>query len=224
MRGYELTERGKIVIVVIIAAILLLSAVIVKGAFAGSPAGPDASGPGNVEPNGTPSDPNVPPAVGLLPPPTSGGITENPSPLTGSETAEGPVLPGGSEPGESPTPDSAEPDDPQTSGEAAEAAQSEGSLSFRFSPTLQTSLDAETASMIGDFLRAPDYSPDCLIVVSMPSLSNEDAERLMSAVVNVLAPHGIYENRLRREIQSAASAGETFDVSLRFVPVPFYGK
>ena len=213
MRGYELTERGKIVIVVIIAAILLLSAVIVKGAFAGSPAEPDASGPGNVEPNGTPSDPNVPPAIGVLPPPVD------------DEPEESTVPPSdGSEPGESPTPDSAEPDDPQPSGEDAEAAQSEGSLSFRFSPTLQTSLDAETASMVVDFLRAPDYSPDCLIVVSMPSLSNEDSERLMSAVVSALAPHGISETRLRREIQSAAAAGETFDVNLRFIPVPFYGK
>ena len=202
MDGYELTDRGKILIAIIVAVILiLLSGILVFKTLAGnSPKSPDnyeseasgASPPSLVEP--------TPPEITKSPPPNGGGFNPpDATPPNGDED------PGGQAP-QQPPENSQNNVDP-----------SEGTLSFLFSPDQQNALNAEILSMFDAFLSSPKNTRDNIIMIEMPRVSDEDAEKLMAAVVNAFAVYNVGEQRLAFSTSAAEPSGGSFAVSLYYI-------
>jgi len=208
MRGYELTERGKIVVAVLLvlllllipSAILSLKAMSQPNAPSNNPS-PDSSGASS--PSGMPS------IITDSPPPNGGGFTPPyVSPPNGNNNT-----------GQASLSNSQSPDKPAGIGQPSIEV-SEGKISFFFSPSLQNTLDVETSSLLDDFISSPKNAPDTLIAVEMPKLSDEDAEKLMSAVVSALAAQGIREQRLAYIVRSTEATGDVFEVNLYYIPNP----
>jgi len=236
MYNYELTERGKIVIAIVLVLLLLLvpSAILLYTAIANQPPqnhenqnseesknpgkqNPETSDtPGNQSPEASenpedqgseasesPSDSIVmtpPPVITQSPPPSGDGLT----PVEVEPTDDG---------------NGEENDEPYTPPESGPTYSnpSEGLLSFLFSPDKQNALDNETLSMLGDFIKSPKNTSDSAIAVEMPQLSAENAEKLVSAVVNAFTALGVQEQRLAYILHPLEIPQGAFEVHLSFV-------
>ena len=182
MDGFELTERGKIVIAVLLAVLLLLlpSAFLVYKTIAAHQSQP--SDTQNPETSG--ALPPIlfeptPPVIKDSPPPTGGGFNppDDPAPSVGSDvTGQDPAIPQES------AHNSVDP--------------SEGTLSIFFSPDHLYEPDAEIKSMIDSFLGSPKNTPNSSIVVEIPQLSDEGTDTLMAAIVSILTGQDVPEQRL----------------------------
>jgi len=199
MQSYELTERGKIVIAVVLVVLFFVipAAILAYNARASQPAAPP------VEQGSDPS--GVPPAHISIPPPI---ISESPPPNGGGfnpPDISPPNGTGGQEPARPP-------DFGPTGGNP-----SEGTLSFLFSPNLQNTLDPETLSLLAVLLGSANNTEDNQIAVEMPQLSGEYADKLISAIINAFAAHGVSEQRIAFIAHPAGEVEGAIEISLSFI-------
>ena len=206
MEGYELTKRGKIYVAVVLVLLVLVlpAAIFLFNAVAAQ------SYEGQVlQVLETPHSYTPPPVISESPPPDGGGF--NPSVVSPPEED--------SEFGVFVSPTEQDTSSLPVFGPAG-GNPSEGSLSFSFSPNLQSELDAQTMLMLYGFLRSPKNTQGSLISIETPYLDTEDSEKLMSAIVNAFAAHEIPEQRIVYVANPAVSSAETFEVNLSFITSP----
>ena len=167
MEGYELTDRGKIVITVVLVFLLLFlpAAILLYTAMAGQPSQPsdDSDSQALVTPAPLTAETTQPP-ITESPPPNGGGF--NPEGI--SPPANGQVY-----------------SRPPGSGYSS-VDPVEGTLSFLFSPILHSKLNAEASSMLDEFLSSRKNIPNNIIAVETPQITHEDSEKLISVVGGAL--------------------------------------
>ena len=236
MRGYKLTERGKILVALIIVMLLLLtSAILLLRALARSSPNhlpeedSDASRPPPVS-AGDDTSPvtteSTPPLGGDFVPPTGTPPPDSPSikdPLTVAPSEITPQVDASHDsPYVTPTPDSVTVGEPSVSPlptpTASESDPTNGVLSFVFSPQTQTALDDVTGSMLKSFLSSSSNTRNNTIVVETPVLSKSDAETLMSVVGSSFSALGVSTLRLMHVPRSYLPPGEVFEVTLYYIP------
>ena len=222
MHRYELTERGIIVVaLLLVLPIFILAAVLAYSAFFTPPAQPPADQGTETSGAPPPSPVESPPStISESPPPEGGGF--NPpeiSPPQGGIDSPPDTLPPevGNSTGEPGTSNGHDPPQPPRFGPTG-GNPSEGTLSFLFSPDLQDMLDAETSSMLGEFLRSSGNTDDSLIAIELPQLSDEDSEKIMTIMVGSFAARQIPEQRLAYIMHPGEIATGAFEVHLSFVP------
>ena len=218
MYEYELTERGKILIAVVLVVLLLVmpSAFLIIKTMAAHPSQP-MENPG-MESTETPPPglQEQPPVISESPPPDGGGF----SPPDNSG--------GSSPPDDFPPIEVSDPTDPDPADEPEPTPPPQfgpvggdpfgGTLSFLFSPSLQNTLDAGTTSMLDEFLASPKNTQDRLIAVELPQLSDEDAEKIVSALVSAFSVRGVSEQQLTYIIRPDRSGRGAFIVNLSYIP------
>ena len=197
MDSYELTERGKIVIAVVLVLLLLVlpSAILAYKAMAGQPSQPPEDQEAAASVDSLPAFTDSPQAaINESPPPDGGGFNQPYVPRpNGQESAR----PAGSE--------------------QSHVDLIEGRLSFSFSPNGQNSLDAETSTMLDEFLTSPKNTPNSLIAVETPQLSYEYSSKLVSVVVDAFSERGVSEQRIAYITDPTVPLAETFEVNLSFI-------
>lgn len=194
MDGYELTERGKIVVAVILVLLLLFlpAALLVYTAMADQSTGSsgDVNNNAYVTPPNTAGDPS-PPVISESPPPgTNGGGSDSEDPDPTETDPPDVVDPGEPDPTDEPSPE------PPPSAGPARVDPVRGTLSFVFSPELHSSLDAETSHMLDDFLTSPRNTFDSTIAVEIPRLSIDVSQRFVNVIADAFAERNIERNRI----------------------------
>jgi len=211
MRGYELTDRGKVVIAVILVILIFVipATILAVRAWAGSTPPPEDPRQ-SAEPSPLPAD-APPPESSNGPLPNGSGFnpldpsTQDPSTRDPSQDSnDDPDL---SDPPEDPPP--AEPEKVQ-----AELDLAEGTMMFVFSPDEQDALDDQVASMLGEFLTSPHNTLKAKVAVEMPNLSEEDTSILISALSDAFAQHGITQEKLVYMKNQAEPSERSFEVKL----------
>ena len=185
MEGYELTDRGKIVLTVILVVLLffLPAAIFIFSAMGEAPdKPPDELG---AQTSGTMPTATPPPAISESPPPNGGGFGQpEKSPQNGngnpeghgSTEAHGPVMPQES-----------------AQGRVNKAA---GTLSFLFFPEGQGSLGDGASSMLDEFLGSPKNTPNSIVGVETPRLPFEVSREFTAIMVEALNLRGVEEQRI----------------------------
>ena len=200
MRGYEFTERGKIVIALIIAIPLFLIA-IALAVIAWNNSQPPDTPPSH---NETPL-PTENPEISEEPLPDGSGFnpTEEPDPGAGEQGEFDPE----------PTPDPPEEEPDET---IVYIDLSEGIMLFQYSPESHDSLDDFTVSFINEFLTSPKNTDDTQIVIEMPQLPEDEQSALISAVISAFAQHDIPPEALSYSIYHANPDVASFEVKFFF--------
>ena len=212
MYSYELTERGKIIIAIVLVVLLLVvpSAILAYKAWASPPDETDDP-PKASEPVYDPPD-EPPPVIKDGPLPNGSGLNppNEPPPII-----EDPPQNGNGESGPH------DPDPPHSSNFGLiDVNPSLGILSFFFAPDLQNTLDAGTVSKIGTFLDSPKNRVCVQIAVEMPLLSSEDSSKLISAIGNAFAPHGVTQDNLVYITYKSDVVEASFEVKMSFIQAP----
>jgi len=200
LEGYELTDRGKIFITVVIVLLIFFipAAILLYTAIANQPSmPPDDQGPQtSISP---------PPSITESPPPNGGGF--NPPDI--------PPPNGGEDPGE-PGANGQDPPRPPGSGQGS-VNPTEGTLSFLFSPNIQDALDAETSSMLDEFLGSPKNTLDSIIAVETPQLTLEQSEAIVAAITGALSARGIQQSRIAYVTRPAVTEDDAFEVNMFYI-------
>ena len=221
MKGYRLTDRGKIVVTILIVFIFLFlpAAILIFSARAEPPANP----PANQNSSDTLSPPSInePPLSGeaginSVQPPPSASTNSTPEPSLSAPLTQSPAPPeqGGSSAGNSVQP-------PDLSPSAFNP--DEGTLSFFFSTSSADKLDDNTAFLLDDFLSLPKNTPDSTIAVETPHISPEYFQEFSSMIVSALTDRGIPQQRIafitRSETAQSAPGSDnlTFEVNLSYI-------
>jgi len=226
MKGYEVTERGKIFIAVVIVIIMITLAVIIAlRAWSSSPP-PSDNQSHNIEPG--PDYTDTPPVIADTPLPDGSGSypydSEDPPGEQGSfdpspEVPEEPDEPSEEEPDETPE----EPPEPPQYGPIS-LNRSGGTMSFLYAPAEQDALDSDTVSMIEDFITSPRNTANARIVVEIPQLSENDRASLVSAVTEAFAKHGVAQRDLTFIANQSSPADGSYEVKISFVLPTSTGK
>ena len=198
MERYELTDRGKIIITVVLVVLLLfLPAAILLYTAMTSQA---SQLPENSDSQASFTPPS-PPIETPNPP-----ITESPPPNGG-----------GFNPPDVSPPNGQEPDRPPGAGQNS-VNPIEGTLSFLFSTNLQSALDAETSSMLDDFLTSPKNTPQSIVAVETPQLPFEVFEVFMPVIDKAFADRGVVSNRIAYIADmSVPLADGPFEVNMSYI-------
>ena len=234
VRGYQLTERGKILIAVILALLIFVlpSAILAFKALASQPPPPSVDRDSETSGSPPPSTSETPPnGTAESPPPNGGGF----NPPEGSGEPDGDNEPGdynrqdgGDDPGDSDDlngnggsavsapPDEHEPESPPQSGPIG-SNPTAGSLTFSFSPSSQDALDDETVALLREFLASANNTDGSRIAIEIPRLSAEAADKVISATVNAFAAQGVPTQRLEFIAGQRVPAGSSFTVRLSYI-------
>ena len=230
MQGYEITERGKIAIAVVIAILMISLAVILAARFLNGSSSPfdNQQQPAVPEQVYNPSD------ISNTPPPNDGDTepVDNQEDEHGEHGSFDPPQEPDDEPSDGPSqeepgdePEDSSDDEPSQEqgapgGQPATGATavniSAGTMSFRFSPSSQDSLDADTVAKIGDFLKSPKNTANSQIVVSMPQLPEADTAKIISAVTEAFADKGVEQRNLAFTIYRTGSGNNSYEIRLSF--------
>ena len=210
MEGYELTDRGKIVITVVLVVLLLFlpAAILLFHAMAGQ----SSQLPDDQDLQASFSPPSISaetpnPPITESPPPNGGGF--NP-PEVSQPNGDG-------DPGTTPSQNGQAPSRPPGSGQSS-VNPTEGTLSFLFSPNLQSSLDDETSSMLDEFLRSPKNTTNSIIAVKTPQLSLDVSQKFVSIIVDSFAKRDVPETRLAYITDSSVPLADgSFEVDMSFI-------
>jgi len=205
LKGYEITDRGKIIVAVVLVVVILTTAVVLAVRALngnGSPYNPEGPpqivdpGPGDDDPH---DDPNGDPINGDGPDSPYPPGTENGEQVTGDPPTEPPVDPNG-ETGDDPT------DEP--GGDAVDGPgdgpvqippevgpvsinRTEGTMSFMFAPSVQNTLDSNSSLMLKEFIDSPMNTQDTQLVVEMPHLSESEVTTLIRAITSAFSEYGV---------------------------------
>jgi len=198
LEGYELTDRGKILITVVLVVLLLFlpAAILLFTAMTSQPSQP-------------PDDHNSQASVSPPPLPVE---TPNP-PITESPPPNG----GGFNPPGIPQPNGPDPSKPSESWQS-NVNPIEGTLSFLFSPNIQSTLDNNTSSMLDLFLSSPKNTPDSIVAVETPQLPLETLDSFIPVITDALAERGVSNNRIAYITDSSVPLADgSFEVSLSYI-------
>jgi len=223
MKGYELTERGKIAIAVVLAILLIILAVILAIRVWNSPTSPFDNQQQPLEPDHVYS----PPEIVITPQPEEGNDVDiDSTPENGEQGAFDPPQ----EPTEDPSDtladetldESSEDEHPQNETQdeipATEAHlnRAAGTMTFRFSPSTQDSLDADIIEMIADFISSPRNTADSRIVDSIPQLPERETATIITAVTDAFAQNGVAQRDLGFTVYNANSGNDSYEIRLSF--------
>ena len=205
LRGFELTERGKITLaVLIVIPILILSIILAVITL---------SRKTNEPPPDTSKQPQIPEMIVTQPePPDNGGF---PPP----EETEQP----GEEPNEPTEPVEEEPDDDDPESTPVIAIGNPtvnltaGRFSFFFSMNNQTSLDRQTSTLLDTFLTSPKNVPDSKIAIETPKLSTDDTKSFISIMTSALGERNIESQRIVHIIDPDIPLSEHIEVVLYYI-------
>ena len=203
MRGYELTERGKIFIAFVIVLVLFVlpAALILYSTVSAQPRAPAG--------NDTITSESPPASVAETPPPET---TNSPPPNGGGFNPPG----DNGNPGETDPPEELDPSPPPEYGPSG-GNPSGGTLSFLFSPDKQDAIDDETMSSLGIFLSSHMYLENSKIAVEMPELTGETAEKTKSAILSAFASFRVPERRLVFIVDLFGVPESTFEIHLSYI-------
>jgi len=196
LRGYDLTERGKIIIAIILVALIFVLPAVVLALNAWSNANPPPDGPSQTV---VPEEP--PPEISNTPLPNGSGF--NPQDPPDSSSGEQ----GSFDPPTDPVVDI-----PKFGPVSINSTA--GNMIFRFAPGLQDALDAETLSMIGEFIKSPKNTSNARIAVEMPQLHEDDISKIITAVSNAFASLGIALEKLAFATYHSESEDGSYEVKL----------
>jgi len=207
LEGYELTDRGKIVLTLLLVLLLLILPSIVFTYCAltnqqeKAPDDQDAQ-ISYILPSATPA-----PVITESPPPNGGGFNpREPAPAGGDGDSGEPVPPSAKEPPQPPGPWKGSVDP------------IEGTLSFLFSLEAQDALDAETSYMLDEFLGSPKNTPDSTIAVETPQLPIGASERFAALIGGALGSRGIEGDRVAYITDPEAPLSDGgFEVSMTYI-------
>jgi len=200
MRGYEFTERGKIVIAVIIAIPLFIIAITLAVIAWNNSQPPPDDPPSHSEPYIPDDDPE---------------ISDKPLPDGSGFTPHEPSEPGSGEQGEfdpDPDPDSEVPDYG-----VIEINRIDGTMQFFYSPDHGDTLNEAVVSSIGDFLSSPQNTDDAQIVAEMPQLPEDELSALINAIIDAFSRHGITKEALAYSIYQADLDEDSFEIKFYFL-------
>ena len=226
MKGYEVTERGKFIIVVLVIAILIIPATVVAfRVWNGSQPLPLNSPDDYIsEPTPNGSEPgDLEPVVTENPPHDDNGLEPDdpPGESNGEQGSfdppvEPPVEP--DDPGDDDLPpDDVTPDEPPEIG-LVNINRTGGTMSFMFAPDQQNALDSDTISTLGEFVTSPRNTDNSVILVEMPDLPASQKSALTAAIADAFSKQGITRSGLLFETYAAQSGDSSFEVRLSFVP------
>ena len=231
MKSYELTERGKIIIAVILVILLLVlpSTILAVKAWAGTAPPPDDP-PVTAEPLPATPDDDLPEIPEPLPDGSGSDPLEHeddpiddPAGDEADDTADDPA----GEPTDQDPPqgDNGEAGSSDLTGEQQEFGPvsldiAKGTMVFIFSPELQDTLDPETTAMLGEFITSPKNKTDTQVLVEMPSLSQKDTTKVISAVTNAFALYEVARKDLVFRTLQTETNGEPFEVMMSFYDPP----
>jgi len=208
MRGYELTDRGKVVIAVILVIIIFVIPATILAIRAWAVSTPPPEDPRqSAEPLPLPAD-DTPPEIEDRPLPNGSGFN--------------PLDPSNHDPSQTDSDEtdlSDPPQDPplsQPEHGQAELNLAEGTMMFVFAPDIQDSLDDSTVSMLGKFLTSPHNTSNAKIAVEMPNLSEEDTSVLISALADAFSQHGVTQEKLVYAKNQTEPVERSFEVNLSY--------
>jgi len=235
MKGYEITERGKIIIVVLLVLIVLIIPSVFISINALVRETPQEDPPGITETTPQPEDD--------LTGENSDEMTNRPWPPGGdNEMLGGP---------DNENPDSGNtvdippeegngapmPPDASDSSDSSDASQGEppeqglvglnvagGTMAFVYFPGVQNVLDAETSAALEEFLRSPRNVENARIIVQFPQLTEGDRLNVVNAILNELTGHGVPRQDIVFFTIDETVEGESFEVSLSFQAPQVGGK
>ena len=219
MNGYEFTERGKIIVVVLVIALLIIpAAVIVSRVRNGTPPSDD---PGHHIAQPTPEDSHPDdqePVITESPPPDEPDNPDDPDDLQGGSDGEQ----GSFDPPVVPPDEHDDPDDPGDEEQPPEIGpveinSSAGTMSFMYAPDIQSALDTDTITMLGEFITSPRNTRDSIILVEIPDLPTGEASALTSAITNAFSQHGVTRRDLTFETYQSDISDSSFEVMLSFI-------
>ena len=93
---------------------------------------------------------------------------------------------------------------------------SSGALSFLFTPTLHSSIDDDTVSLIGSLLASLDNTSEYHIVVEFPIISGDGTDILLSAIEEAFALYNIDVRDLIFSTLQTHAGDQTFEVNIFF--------
>ena len=205
MRGYEFTERGKIIIALVVAIPLFLIAIFL----------------GVIAWNNSQSPPDDPPVHSQAPiTDEDPEISDEPLPDGSGFTPEEPPETENGEHGEFDPETIEEPPHEDFEYKPVFIDLSEGTMLFWFYPDLGDVLDDNTIFTINEFLTSPKNTDDAQIVVEMPQLPEEELSMLIAAVINAFAQNDIPQEDLAYSIYQADvdMSESSFEVKFYFLP------
>ena len=216
MHGYELTDRGKILVTIVLVVLLLLvpSVILLYTAMSSQAAEPDGS-PEAYESGIPPPSAAEPSDIGNTntPPPTGGGFSQpDISPAEGGDGSDGSDGDGnGNGNGDGR-------EVPPAQGAAQPVYDAErGVLSFYFYPEAQETLDDDTASLLRVFLGSAGNAPGSVIAVEIPRSLAGGGEKAILAITGAFAGMGIPEDRLSYATYSDEESEAPQTINLSFI-------
>ena len=215
MRGYEITDRGKIIVAVVLVIVILTTAVLLAVRTWNGSNGTPVSPPIAADPD--PDDDNI--NNGPLP----NGSGSNPPDDTGNE---------GGEQGASNPPDGTDDDPPDDTIDdpvddpvelppevgPVSINRAEGTMSFMFAPSAQSALDSNSKTMLSEFMLSPKNTSSSQIVVEMPHLSESEVTTLIRAITGAFSEHGVAQRDITFLVYQPTSDTDSgaFEIRLSF--------
>jgi len=190
VRRYVLTERGKILVASLIAFFLILPSLILVIWVL-----PRVSSSKDLPPASNGEQQNGSESIVIDPPPVS-----TPDPID--------------EPSDN-YPEDQEPLDPNLTGVKTFDFDA-GILTFLFTPELQTALDDNITSMIGELLTSPKNIDNAKISVEIPNLPDEETEVLTTAIINAFTKHDVSLSDIVFFVYQPKQDEQTFAIKMYF--------
>jgi len=236
LKGYEITDRGKIIVAVVLVVVILTTAVFLAvRALNGSLYPPEEPpqvvdpGPGDDEISGDPingddptDDPNGDPTDDPNDNPTGDPVDDpgrDPNGNTVDDPSDDPTDDPNDDPNEDPTGDpSGDPTEIPPEVGPVSINRSEGTMSFMFAPSVQSTLDNNSILMLKEFIDSPMNTSGSQLTVEMPHLSESDVTTLIRAITGAFSEYGIAQRDItflvyRPESTSDSSA---YEIKLSF--------
>jgi len=215
MKGYEITERGKFIIVVLFVLVLVVLSFIISINAWGGTHTPDISV--DVADDASDSDEEL--SSGIIHNPTRGGSGQN---TDSTETIAVETEPPEEEPreegnGGAPPPghDGDETQDPGEYGLVGLDVAA-GTMAFIFFHRTQTALDEHTASRLVDFLASPRNTPGARVVVEIPELPDNGRSNIINSLTYELLELGVARGDIVFFTVGSAPDGDSVEIRLSF--------
>jgi len=90
-----------------------------------------------------------------------------------------------------------------------------GVLTFMFTPSVQTSFDENTISLIGELLTSPKNTDDAQIAVVIPQLTDADAMTLTTAVSDAFTAYNVPLSRIVFYVNTPEPNTESHELTIR---------
>jgi len=89
-----------------------------------------------------------------------------------------------------------------------------GTMTFLYTPSLQSALDDETASLIGQLLTSPQNSNDSNIAVEIPQLPEDDTAVLTTVILNAFINYNVPLSDITFFVYQPEPDAETYEINI----------